>query len=45
MKLHIHQLNLDCQTAMSLAWGGIVLSGRFTRPSYTQENPGQEASI
>ncbi len=29
---------------MSLAWAGIVRNGGFILRSYTQENPGQEAS-
>jgi len=45
MKLHIQpSLKSDCQTAMSLAWTGIVYTGSFNLRSHQPTNPGQEAS-
>lgn len=45
MNLHIHRLQeSDCQTAMSLAWAGIVYCGGFALRSNNPETPSQEAS-
>jgi hypothetical protein len=46
MNLNQYQpIHSDRQTAMSLAWAGIVYSGGFAVRGNTSKTPSQEASI